>query len=219
MAGKDGSLFMRPLAYGWTAYLFGAHVLFLVTQGAFHSPDSWAELYSLVLATYAGAPEVKRWVTRQNPLEESDDWQEKIRKGGPLVVAWNVLLAIAGALRMHDPAWPMPPELKAITMQITAVFFGTYALRQVRKRAVARGSAAFGTDENNALESRQVLDFLKEGPATPAALAEKTGIPRRTLARVLARLTAEKKIVRDARYPSDPAARYALADGSPSDTR
>jgi hypothetical protein len=211
MAGRDGSLFMRPLAYGWTAYLFGTNALFLLTRGGFHSPDSWAEIYSLVLATYASAPEVKRWVVKQNLPDEPDDWHERLRKGGPLVVAWNLLLAAAGALRMYDPSWPMPPELKAITMQIMAVFFGTYALRQIRRRSVSGSGARAGVDESDAVESGRVIDVLRQaGPLTPTALSERTGIPRRTLARLLARLTTEKKLIREARYASDPAATYHL---------
>ena len=214
MASTDGSMFMRPLAFGWTAYLFGGCLIFLITRGAFHSPDSWAEIYTLILATYAGAPEVKRWVNRTDPSTEPNDWQESIRKGGPLVIAWNLLLMIAGVLRMYDPSWPMPPELKSITMQITTLFFGTYAFRQVRRRSVQRTShAENGPDDETSDEAQKeaVLNYLRQkGPTTPAGLTQALGLPRRTLARVLARLMAEKAVVRDARYPSDPAATYHL---------
>lgn len=199
---------MRPLALGWTAYLFATNILFLITRGTYHSPDRWAELYTLVLAAYAGGPEVKQWVRGTEPTD-TDTWMEKVRKGGPLVVGWNVLLAAAGALRLYDPTWPMPDELKAITMQITALFFGTYALRQARKRSME--SAVAG--ESDAAVRQKIMEYLKTtGPSTPAALSEALGIPRRSLARHLNAMVADKSLTRKARYPTDPTATYHIVN-------
>lgn len=216
---RDGSNFMRPLALGWTAYLFGFQALFLITRGGFHSPDSWAEVYTLILGTYAGAPEVKRWVSKVEQGDEPDDWLERLRKGGPLIIAWNGLLAAAGALRMFDPSWPMPPELKSITMQVTALFFGTYALRQVRRRKVREsgggnipeGDKADDSDARQAEQKQAILEYLrKNGPSKPSDLAQALLMNRRTLGRLIALLVAEKAIERQSQSPTDPAARYAI---------
>ena len=211
---------MRPLALGWTTYLLACNALYLITQGAFASPDRWSELYVVVLGTYAGGAEVKHWVNGTDHPDPSC-WMEKIRKGGPLVMLWNLLLAAAGALRLHDPSWPMPPELKTVTLQVTALFFGTYALRQVRRRAVARsrlkgspGEAAREDAEDSfsaAADPSSVAAYLKDhGPSSPATLVEALGISRRSLNRLLRQMTTEGTLRRQGRYATDPNATYQL---------
>ena len=59
---QDGSHFMRPFAFDATAFLLTLDILYLITRGAFHSPDRWSDVYMVILAVYAGAPEVKRWM-------------------------------------------------------------------------------------------------------------------------------------------------------------
>ncbi len=218
--------FMRPFAFGATAYLFGLNVLQLVTRGGFQSPDQWGDVYAAILLAYSGAPEIKRILTDEPGHAPSDHWEEKIRKGGPLITMWFVLLAAAGLWRMYDPSVPMPQELKSIALKVLGIFFGTYAFRQFRRRVQAkRDLRRAGPDEswspgeepgvNAPMESQEkarIVAFLKEkGPAMPKTMAEALKLPRRTVGRLLDALKDEGRVVRQGRNAFDRAAVYALA--------
>lgn len=212
---QDGSLFMRPFALGMTAYLLTYHFLYLVTRGAFQSPDVVSDVYFFVLATYAGAPELKRWSARQ--AEDPEGWNEGIRKGGPLITLWFLLWAGAVLWRIKDPTIPMPPELKTITMQVMGLFFGTYALRQVRKRSVRSSRGALmtpGAEPAEAMEgesgpTERVFEYLRRhGAAAPKAIRDALDLPRRTVTRALADLVSQGRAARDGDSPQDPSATY-----------
>lgn len=203
----DGSLFMRPFAFAATAYLLMINLLHVITHGQFQLPDRWAEIYTVILGIYAGTPEVKKLVQRSNePLD--GEWDERLRKGGPIITAWLSLLMAAALLRHWDQTFPMPPELRSICMQVMAVFFGSYALRQYRKAAVSRQEGGGGA---SAEEARQVSDFLaKAGPSTPKAISDGTQIPRRTLTRVISEMALDGRLVREGNSPKNPTATYRL---------
>ena len=204
---RDGSTFMRPFALGMTAYLITYHILYLVTRGEFQSPDAVSDVYFFVLATYAGAPELKRWTNRQD--EDPGGWHERIRKGGPLITLWFLVWAGAVIWRIKDPAIPMPPELKTITLQVMGLFFGTYALRLARKRASRSALARLEGDAGGLSAADQICDFLKRnGPATPKAIREEVDLPRRTLARLLSVLVDQGRLERLGASPQDPSATY-----------
>ena len=96
---------------------------------------------------------------------------------------------------------------------------GTYALRQVRRRSVLTSVSGGSVSAQSDVETQmaQVITFLRDkGAMTPAAIAEATGISRRTLARLLADAVSSRRLLRQARYATDPAARYALAEESSS---
>ena len=216
--------FMRPFALGATAYTFGINLLQLITRGEFQSPDHWGDVYAAVLLAYSGAPEIKRLMS-EDPAADPDHWEERVRKGGPIITLWFLLLAAAGFWRMHDHTVPMPPELKSITLKVLAIFFGTYAFRQYRRRVqvhrAARRADAEGTGTPGdagftappETEDRQrICAFLKEnGPATPKAIAEALGLSRRTVGRLLDALKEEGRLTRQARGPYDRAAVYGPA--------
>jgi hypothetical protein len=206
---RDGSLYMRPFAFGMTAYLLTYHILYLLTRGSFQSPDVVSDVYFFVLATYAGAPELKRWSARQ--ADDPEGWHERIRKGGPLITLWFLLWAGVVLWRIHDSTVPMPPELKTITMQVMGLFFGTYALRQVRKRSVRSVGATLEIDPNAPSVADQICDYIKtHGAATPKAIREAVSLPRRTVTRLLAVLVDQGRLARDGESPQDPSATYRL---------
>ncbi len=209
---SDGSLYMRPFAIGMTAYLAGYIGLYMVTRGAFHSPDAVADVYFFVLATYAGGPEIKRWSQGQD--QDPQGWNERIRKGGPLVTLWFLLWAAAVLWRIHDSTVPMPPELKTILLQVMGLFFGTYALRQIRRRSVRRGQVQedLNPSEEVADTNAQVMDYLTtRGPSTPKTLRVDLNLTRSTLARSLTELLNQNRITRKATSPRDPNPTYAAS--------
>lgn len=213
-APRDGSLFMRPFALGATTYLLTINLLYLVTNGRFQSADRFSDLYFLVLGAYAGAPEIRRWRTGQDPSNPSA-WEERIRKGGPIITLWVLLYALAVTWRFVDPARLMPPELKPITMEVIGLFLGTYALRQLRQKAsAAKGAAKEAADPP--LRAQILSQVTAQGPSTPNALSAALGIPRRTLGRLLKEMVQDGSLVRQARYANDPSALYQVKNKSES---
>lgn len=197
---------MRPFALGMTAYLVGYHILYFVTRGAFQSPDTVSDVYFFVLATYAGAPEIRRWA-RQDPTDP-EGLNEQIRKGGPLITLWFLLWAGVVLWRIYDPSMPMPPELKSITLQVMGLFFGTYALRQARRRST--GASRTENPSQPPAENAVFRYLQASGPCSPKAIRETLGLPRRTVTRELSRLLSEGRITRKANSPQDPEAVYSV---------
>ena len=123
----------------------------------------------------------------------------------------------------HDHTIPMPPELKTILLQVMGVFFGTYALRQVRKRSVRSGLVR--ADIGEGPESRpvssaaddqpadvRILEFLKSnGPSTPKVIRHNLGLTRSTLTRTLTDLLQQNRLRREATSPRDPNPTYRIA--------
>jgi hypothetical protein len=214
---RDGSLFMRPFAIGMTAYLATYNLLYMLTRGKFHSPDLLAEMYFVVLAAYSGAPEIKRLAIQPTPTDP-EGWEERIRKGGPLITLWFLLWSVAVTWRIYDPTIPMPAELRKITMGVIGLFLGTYALRQYRKRVgrrVVQPSSIPGVDLGQEGEfdpfRDKILNFLEEkGPSTPKTIRESLDVPRRTLTRLLTELAEQGEILRENKPPTDPSATYRL---------
>lgn len=203
---------MRLFALTVTTYLWVMNLLYLVTRGGFSSPDHWGDLYAVVLAAYSGAPELKHLFSGTEPALP-DSWQEKTRKGAPLIGLWLGLLLAAGAWRIRNPSWPMPPELKSITLQVIGVFFGTYTLRQYRRgKANRRGQRLLENPEGESLSERDAItNFLRtSGSSSARSISEAIGIPRRSLSRLLADLVKEGAILRTAASPTDPNATFRL---------
>ena len=201
---------MRPFAFGMTAYLVTYHLLYVVTRGQFQSPDTVSDMYFFVLATYAGAPEVKRWKLGQS--EDPEGWNERLRKGGPLITLWFLLWAGVVLWRLKDPSVPMPPELKSITLQVIGLFFGAYAIRQVRKRSVTgAGSAQAQAEESNETVQKILQVFASVGgQATPRTVRDATGLPRSTVSRVLSHLVSAGRLERHSTSAQDPNPAYRL---------
>ncbi len=203
------SAFMRPFVLGATAYLVALDVLFMMTQGEFHSPDRWSDIYMLLLAAYAGGAEISHLV--QGTESEEEGWKDQIRKGGPLVTLWLLLLFMAGLWRIADPTTPMPPELKETAMKVVGVFFGTYALRQYRR---SKGGRVLSSIAPEALtldpDAVRLVDYLRrQGPQTPKALADALEMPRRSVARLLKELIRAGSLQRQG-GPFDPSAVYRV---------
>ena len=63
---------MMPFAVGATTLLGGSMFLELASKGSILSPDNSAELYALIMGAYAGAGELKGWLTKTDPRMGSD---------------------------------------------------------------------------------------------------------------------------------------------------
>lgn len=207
------SHFMMPFALGATTLLGGSSFLELVTHGAIRSPDNAAPLYLAIMAAYAGAGEVKGWMHKRNPAEAEaiSPWLERARKGGIFVSFWLILYASAYLLRLWDPSYPMPHELKTIALEIVSLFFVTYSARSLRRSRYGASDTG-ANDADAAAFQDQILRYLQtqaDGAAPRDILAQFPDVPRRTLNRALAELVSGKKLSREGSALS-PAVRYCL---------
>lgn len=202
---------MRPFVIGATAYLVTLNFLFVLTRGAYHSPDRWADLYLAILATYAGGTEVRRWINKSEPADPNS-WGERLHKGGPLITLWLLLVFGIGLWRIADSTRPMPPELQDITLKVLGIFFGAYALRQYRRRGRSALDSRSAPGENaDGPDQEVILSSLRDrGSQNTRALETSTGIPRRSLLRLLKTLTADGRVKRIGESPTDPRATYSL---------
>ncbi len=203
------SSFMRPFVLVGTVFLTMQNILFMATHGAISSPDRWSDVYLLILVAYAGGAEITQLLKRKDSDEIG--WQEQIRKGGPLVTLWLGMLLAAGIWRMADPACSMPPELKETAIKVVGVFFGSYTLRQYRRARQPRSEAATGAANIllDADAARLMEELRRQNSQTPKALSDATGIPRRSVARLLKNLVQSGALVRHG-GPFDPSATYGL---------
>jgi hypothetical protein len=178
------------------------------------SSDRWMDIYLVILGVYGGGAELHHWAKGSEP---PPGWAEHVRRGGPLITLWVILLFAAGAWRLADPARPMPPELKDITLGVIGVFFGTYTLRQLRRSpagARIRSRLAGTLSPEGAVTGNSesaVIDFLKtHGPSSPASISDALLMPRRTLTRVLAQLVARGTVIKEGASANDPSSQYRL---------
>ncbi len=202
---KDSSQFMMPFAIGATALFGGSAILELLSKGAMKSPDTGAEIYLAIMAAYAGAGELTKWKqqkTGEEPLNPPDPWLERARKGGIFVGFWLLLYSVAYVLRIFDIGYPMPHELKSITLQILALFFVTYSVRTLRRVKLAAVQER-GSDD-------LIARFVASRPQGLTIREIETQFPdinRRSLNRAIARLLDAGTLTREGALRS-PEARY-----------
>ena len=210
---EDSQALIRRIAIGASAYVWGSNLLYLLTRGAMASPDRWETVYLVILGAYAGGQEVKSWAKGVEPADYSP-WQERLRKGGPLLVAWTGLLLLAGLLRQWDSTFPMPPELPSITISVLGLFTGTYVFRQYRRARPLSSRAGLGPraperDVDQA-DRQRIADLLSKGDASSGNIRDSLNIAPRTLARLLKSMLDDGAIQRQAKSPTDPNAEYRL---------
>jgi len=186
MADKNpSSHFMMPYAVGATLVFGGACLAELITRGKIQSPDNAAEVYAAIMAAYAGAGEVKGWISKIGPQRaEVDNPQlERARRGGVFVGFWLILYGSAYLVRLFCPEYPMPHELKRVALQIVGIFFVTFSARNLRR---SRFGTADGDDMSAAEQDDLVLRYLRtrpDGATIRDIQSQYPDIPRRSLNR------------------------------------
>lgn len=137
-AGRSAQSIIAPLATLLTTFLWLETWLEILSHGAFDSPDDLSKLYLAVMAAYAGASEISKWVVHAPTDPSLDPRFERVQRGGFFIWLWLAPLLFAYGWRITDPAVPMPPPLPKIMMGLVGIFFLKAASRRIRhqKRGV-----------------------------------------------------------------------------------
>ena len=210
---RDGSHFMMPFAVGATALFGGSAFVELVSKGAVKSPDTGAEIYLAIMAAYAGAGELQKWKQQKadpETLLPEDPWLERARKGGFFVGFWLLLYAAAYLLRIIDAAYPMPHELKSITLQVVALFFVTYSVRTLRR---AKRGAVPDEDPGSPNLLVRFVASRPQGATIREIEGQFPDFNRRSLNRMIAQALEIGSLMREGAFRS-PEARYRASPAS-----
>src|SRR5258708_13244971 len=102
---------IAPCAIFLTAALWVETWLEIFSHGVYHSPDDLSKLYLGVMAAYAGAAEISKWLVNVPTHPAEDPMFERIHRGGFFIALWlGPLLAAWGCGIMNAPI-PIPPTL------------------------------------------------------------------------------------------------------------
>jgi hypothetical protein len=216
---KPAQAVIAPFAALLTAYLWLESWLEILTRGAYHSPDDLSKLYLAIMAAYAGAAEISKWLNNEPTIPGSDPMFERIHRGGFFVWLWLVPLLFAYGWRITNPAIPMPGPLQKITIGLVGIFFLKAASRRWRHKQHGVIDPVTGLVDDNKEESSEeadadFVDVLCQRIATSpngASIADMTtafpDTSRPTLFRALDKLVKAKRVTRTGK-PRTPEVRY-----------
>src|SRR5690348_12779145 len=93
---------IAPLAGLLTGILWLGAWMEILTHGHWHFQDDLSKYYLGVMAAYAGAAEVTKWVVNLPTDPQEDPMFERIHRGGFFVFLWLVPLLSALIWRVFD---------------------------------------------------------------------------------------------------------------------
>jgi hypothetical protein len=133
-ADKPAQAVIAPFATLLTTFLWLETWVEILSRGARHSPDDLSKLYLAVMAAYAGASEITKWLNSYPTDPAEDPRFERIQRGGFFIGLWLAPLLFAYGWRITDPNVPMPAPLEKITMGLVGIFFLKAASRRIRHK-------------------------------------------------------------------------------------
>ncbi len=133
-ADKPAQAVIAPFATLLTTFLWLETWAEILSKGARHSPDDLSKLYLAVMAAYAGAAEISKWLNNYATDPSQDPRFERIQRGGFFIGLWLAPLLFAYGWRITNPAIPMPAPLQKITVGLVGIFFLKAASRRFRHK-------------------------------------------------------------------------------------
>ena len=133
---RTAQTIIAPVATLLTAFLWLETWVEILSRGAYHSADDLSKLYLGVMAAYAGAAEISKWLSNEPTEPGQDPRFERIHRGGFFVWLWLVPLLFAYGWRITTPAIPMPGPLQKITLGLVGIFFLKAASRRWRHKKI-----------------------------------------------------------------------------------
>src|SRR5258708_32000827 len=122
-SGKSAQYIIAPLATLLTTFLWLETWLEIISRGNYHSPDDLSKLYLAVMAAYAGAAEISKWLVNAPTDPNQDPRFERIQRGGFFVWLWLAPLLFAYGWRITNHDIPIPEPLKKIEVGVVGIFF------------------------------------------------------------------------------------------------
>jgi hypothetical protein len=159
---------IAPLATLLTTFLWLETWLEILSRGAYRSPDDLSKLYLSVMAAYAGAAEISKWLVNAPTDSTQDPRFERIHRGGFFVWLWLAPLLLAYGWRITNPAIPMPAPLEKITIGLVGIFFLKAASRKLRHKQHGVIDPVTGAikeededSDNDGIQDSQESDFTE----------------------------------------------------------
>src|SRR5437762_3155286 len=129
---KPAQAVIAPFAALLTVYLWSYTWLEIVSRGTHKLADDFSKLYLALVAGYAGAAEISKWLVNAPTDPSQDPRLERIQRGGALIGFWLIPLLFAASWRASDPKVPMPGPLQKIVFGLVGIFFIKAASRRIR---------------------------------------------------------------------------------------
>ncbi len=133
-ADKPAQAIIAPFATLLTTFLWLETWVEILSRGARHSPDDLSKLYLAIMAAYAGAAEITKWLNNYPTDPTQDPRFERIQRGGVFIGLWLAPLLFVYGWRITNPAIPMPGPLQKITIGLVGIFFLKAASRKWRHK-------------------------------------------------------------------------------------
>ena len=224
--GKSAQAIIAPLAALLTTFLWLETWVEILSRGTYHSPDDLSKYYLAVMAAYAGAAEISKWLLNAPTDPTQDPKFERIQRGGFFVWLWLVPLLFAYGWRITNHDIPMPEALKKIAIGLVGIFFLKAASRKFRHKEHGVIDPVTGMvkkdddSDNDGIPDSQENAFTEalykqiavspDGMTTAEILAALPDTNKPRLYRAFDQLMKAKRIIRTGR-PRTPDVRYHAA--------
>jgi hypothetical protein len=133
-ADRPAQSVIAPFATLLTTFLWLETWIEIVSRGARHSPDDLSKIYLTVMAAYAGAAEISKWLVNAPTDPTLDPRFERIQRGGFFIGLWLAPLLFAYSWRITNPQVPMPEPLQKTVLGLIGIFFLKAASRKLRHK-------------------------------------------------------------------------------------
>lgn len=205
---KPAQAVIAPFAALLTTYLWLETWLEILTRGAYHSPDDLSKLYLAIMAAYAGAAEITKWLNPAPTDPAQDPMFERIHRGGFFIALWLAPLLFVYSWRITNSHVPMPGPLEKNTIGLVGIFFIKAASRRWRHKKHGVIDPATGLVDDDKEDSSEdadadFIDVLCQRIATSpygASITDMTtafpDTSRPTIFRALDKLVKAKRITR-----------------------
>ncbi len=204
-----------PFAAIMTLVLGGGIWMEILTHGRWRFQTDLSKFYLGIMASYAGAAEVTKWMVNVPTNPQEDPKFERMQRGGIFIWFWMVPLLTALIWQVFDAEVPMPKPLPVIAGGLVGIFFLKVASRQWRHKKhgvigddnTATGSV--GTPTFDDLVYRKI-SAASDGMAVNEIFSAFPDASPPTLYRAFDRLVKANRLTRTGK-PRTPEVRYRIS--------
>ena len=202
---------VEPFAAVMTVVLVSGAWMEILTHGQRRFDIDLSKFYLGIMAAYAGAAEITKWMVNIPTNSQEDPRFEKMQRGGFFIWFWMAPLLTALIWRVFDQTIPMPKPVMTITSGLVAIFFLKVASRQARHKK----HGVIDDDDKDGLPSQPTFDDLvykkvaasANGLAVNEIIAAFPDTSPPTLYRAFDRLVKANRLTRTGK-PRTPDVRY-----------
>jgi hypothetical protein len=208
---------IAPFAEVLTTVLLAGYWLEIISHGRWHFQSDISKYYLWMMAAYAGAAEISKWVVNAPTDPSADPAFERINRGGAFIALWLSPLLTSLIGQMIDASIPMPGPLKTINAGLVGIFFVKATSRHLRHKqhgVIDPGAAGIAHERSPSasLEDR-IFALVAKSPNGAAVGEIVTAFPEATtgtLYRTFDKLVKSNRLLRTGK-PRTAEVRYSAA--------